>query len=261
MPPAISDDESSDSGEVAIAVPTNNGTAKSTDQVEPDFRANPRRMTAKANDDEIVDDEDEADDQDEEGLEEDEFVVEKILGHIWKDPKQNRANSSIGQDTLRFRVKWEGYDKKSDQTWETEDNLLENASSILNEYLEGHGGKEKIIEDCKAGAMGKKRGRPLVTTPVSTGRKRTKRDNPESATPPATALKAWKPPAGSWDEHVKTIDACHDESTGKMICYLTWNNGQRTQHERQVVYQRAPQKMLQFYERHVKIVKSSPGET
>lgn len=28
------------------------------------------------------------------------------------------------QGTLKFHVKWEGYDKKSDMTWEPEENLV-----------------------------------------------------------------------------------------------------------------------------------------
>jgi len=42
------------------------------------------------------------------------FVVEKIVSHL--------VDEASGE--LRFEVKWEGYDKKSDRTWEPEDNLL-----------------------------------------------------------------------------------------------------------------------------------------
>lgn len=31
--------------------------------------------------------------------------------------------NSTAQGELKFRVKWEGYDKKEDQTWEDEENL------------------------------------------------------------------------------------------------------------------------------------------
>lgn len=31
---------------------------------------------------------------------------------------------TIQDGILRFEVKWEGYDKKSDRTWEPEENLL-----------------------------------------------------------------------------------------------------------------------------------------
>ncbi|KXJ89697.1 chromo domain-like protein [Microdochium bolleyi] len=152
---------------------------------------------------------------------------------------------------LKFEVKWEGYDKKTDRTWESKENLLENAGDILRDYLEAHGGEDKILEDSEKGIKGKKRGRPAASGAAAG--KRRKADHPRDGTPPAST-KAWKPPAGSWEDEVDTIDACHDENSGKLIVYLTWKNGQKTQHETKVIYQRCPQKMLKFYERHVKIV-------
>lgn len=41
------------------------------------------------------------------------FVVEKIVSHL--------VDEVSGE--LRFEVKWEGYEKKSDRTWEPEENL------------------------------------------------------------------------------------------------------------------------------------------
>jgi hypothetical protein len=41
------------------------------------------------------------------------YVVEKILSHRWE--------KSTGM--LKFEVKWEGWEKKSDRTWEPEENL------------------------------------------------------------------------------------------------------------------------------------------
>lgn len=32
--------------------------------------------------------------------------------------------TALQNGQLRFEVKWEGYEKKSDRTWEPEDNLL-----------------------------------------------------------------------------------------------------------------------------------------
>jgi chromobox protein 1 len=59
-----------------------------------------------------------------------------------------------------------------------------------------------------------------------------------------TAQKAtWKPPAGSWEDQIKDLDACEDEESGKLMVYLTWINGQKTQHETSVIYKRCPQKV------------------
>lgn len=113
---------------------------------------------------------------------------------------------------------------------------------ILEEYLASVGGKEKIIADTKGAMKTKKRGRPPTGTP-SNGKKRPRNeDHPASATPPA-GTKSWKPPVGSWEDEVESIDACHDEASGKLIVYLTWKNGNKTQHETKVIYQRCPQKV------------------
>ncbi|KAK2074694.1 hypothetical protein P8C59_008882 [Phyllachora maydis] len=63
---------------------------------------------------------------------------------------------------------------------------------------------------------------------------------------------------GHWEDHIARIDACEDEETNKLMIYLQWKNGQKTQHETKIVYQRCPQKMLQYYEQHVRIVKNPP---
>ena len=33
------------------------------------------------------------------------------------------AQPSVQQGQMRYHVKWKGYEKKADRTWETEDNL------------------------------------------------------------------------------------------------------------------------------------------
>ncbi|KAI1411042.1 heterochromatin protein one [Hypoxylon sp. FL1857] len=243
MPPAISDDEASDVGEVSVPLPSTR-VRKPVSKVEDD-------------DDDMQDTKDDiengtGDQDDEEGdaedLDEDEFIVEKILAHVVEPDGK-----------LKFKVKWEGYEKKSDQTWEDEENLKENATDVLEEYLKSVGGRDKILEDSKAAMKTKKRGRPAANTPTNGTKRRRNSSHPASATPPASSTRTFRPPAGSWEEDVESIDACHDEISGKLIVYLTWKNGQKTQHDTQIVYKRCPQKMLQFYERHVKIVMSSDG--
>merc|ERR1711939_543878 len=119
------------------------------------------------------------DDDDDEELPEDEYVVEKITNHI------------VDEDTgeIKYEVKWEGFEKKSDRTWEPEENL-ETAAVILGEYLESVGGKDLILstwEEKKAeaasGKKGKKRGR--------------------------------------------AIDAC-EGTEGSVVVYLTWKGGHKT---------------------------------
>ncbi|KAI2617790.1 heterochromatin protein one [Hypoxylon sp. NC1633] len=244
MPPAISEDEASDTGEVSIPLLSTrakrtSANFKSHDEILGDVKGD---LENGDDDNELAEDEDEGDAGD---MEEDVYIVEKIIAHAVEP-----------DGTLKFKVKWEGYDKKSDQTWEEDDNLKENASDVLEEYLHSLGGRQKILDDATTAIKTKKRGRPAAGTPTNGAKRRRNDSHPASATPP-TSGRPWKPPVGSWEDEVDSIDACHDENTGKLIVYLTWKNGHKTQHDTKVVYQRCPQKMLQFYERHVKIVMSS----
>lgn len=130
--------------------------------------------------------------------------------------------------------------------------LRENASSILDGYLQQIGGREKILTETKKGLQGKKRGRPPASTSKNNGTstKRSKHNDshPSSATPPASARSAehkFSAPAGSWEDAVESIDACHDEKSGKLVVYLTWKGGvHKTQHDTKVVYARCPQKVI-----------------
>ncbi|RSL96017.1 hypothetical protein CEP52_011750 [Fusarium oligoseptatum] len=161
------------------------------------------------------------DDQDEDGevgeededLEENEYVVEEVKKHIIDD-----------DGSLKFQVKWEGYNAVADMTWEPEENLQESASETL--------------QDTTSTAKRSRRGGA----------------HPADTTPPATAKK-WSPPAGSWEDEIETIDACEEEGSGKLVVYLIWKNGNKTKHDTQIIYKKCPQKMLQFYERHVKIIR------
>jgi hypothetical protein len=122
----------------------------------------------------------------------------------------------------------------------------ENASEALNEYLESIGGREALIRETEQALKTKKRGRPSSSSTPQPGSKRSKRngDHPADSEPPLSARAAtWKPPPGSWEDHIAQLDACEDEESGKLMVYLTWKNGHKTCHETGVIYQRAPQKV------------------
>ncbi|KAL2755993.1 hypothetical protein ACRALDRAFT_1064031 [Sodiomyces alcalophilus JCM 7366] len=255
MPPALSDLEKSES-EVELEVPlrsrrsTSNGkdsvgySTESSAKNNGDVGAKSTRgKKGKAKDEEEVQEEEEGDDE----VEEDEYIVEKIISH-----------TVDAQGNITFKVKWEGYE---DETWEPEENLLDGAPDIMAEYYRDTGSREELIEQAQEARKTKKRGRPSTgATPSGTSKRARKNGkHPADSTPPASAkANAWKPPSGSWEDEVETIDACEDEQTGKLIVYLNWKNGQKTKHGTDVIYKRCPQKMLQFYERHIRIVKTAP---
>ncbi|RBQ83200.1 hypothetical protein VDGD_05590 [Verticillium dahliae] len=250
--PALSDTEQSDNDFDTPVPTTRDRSTKSRTPNKSDEEMNDEPVeNGDAEDVADVKEGDDEDDADEDGDEE-VFIVEKIISHKVEDG-----------DQLLFKVKWEGYSKKADQTWEPESNLTEGAPEIIAEYYKSVGSRAMILEESRKGKETKKRGRPASSTPASSSKRaRKSRDHPSDSTPPASATaNTWKPPSGSWEDDVTTIDACEDEETGKLIVYLNWKNGQKTKHTTDVIYKRCPQKMLQFYERHIRIIKTATGTT
>ncbi|KAJ6436769.1 High-osmolarity-induced transcription protein 1 [Purpureocillium lavendulum] len=74
---------------------------------------------------------------------------------------------------------------------------------------------------------------------------------------PSTTAVEWTPPAGSWEDEIDSISGFDDENGGKLTVYLAWKNGKKTQHPTAVVYGKCPQKMLQWYEKHVVIIRNA----
>ncbi|KND90596.1 Chromatin-associated protein swi6 [Tolypocladium ophioglossoides CBS 100239] len=254
---ALSDDEASDLEPQPVGSWRNSVSA--SDDLGSDASPEAVANGADTNGDDEGEDEDEDEDEEEvEDLGEDEFIVEAIKKHM-VDEDVRRPRSRPGalanppQGSLKFLVKWEGWEKKTDLTWEPEDNLMESASEILEIYFARIGGRDKIFKESDKAARGKKRSR-ASSGALATKRSRKNGAHPADSTPPATSKK-WSPPAGSWEDEIESIDACEDEGSGKLVVYLIWKNGRKTRHETSVIYKKCPQKMLQFYERHVKIIR------
>ncbi len=114
----------------------------------------------------------------------------------------------------------------------------------MNEYLESVGGRD-FITNGGIKKDNKKRGRPSSGTPTSTAngsKKRKSEPHPKDTSPPLGMKKDFKPPTGSWEEDVQGIDAC-EGSDGKVMVFLSWANGHKTQHPLEQVYKRCPQKV------------------
>ncbi|KAJ4992379.1 Chromo domain-containing protein 2 [Stagonosporopsis vannaccii] len=212
MPPALSDVESSDS-EIPATNASKKQPKKAVQPVEPE-------------------------DEDVEDVGEDEFVVEKIVGH--------RFNKGV----LEFDVKWQGYDNPRDRTWEPESNM-ETAADVLAEYFDDIGGRPERPDKGtkrKGRASNVKSGTSTPAAAAASKRVKTTQDE--------LIEKAWSPPPGSWEHHVSHIDTVEqsiDPKTGKeaKFAYIVWNNQKKTQHPLKHIYTKCPQKMLLYYESHL----------
>lgn len=171
-------------------------------------------------------------DEDDDG---EEYVVENILDHRF-DP----------EGVCRYLVKWKGWDRKSDLTWEPRAHLEEGANDILTEYHQKIGGKPVRREPVR-----RIRDEAFLNGPQSGGR-RSRKSNSATGTPtaPEHRVDAWKPPAGSWEEHIQAIDTIEHDKRGLHV-YVQWNDGRKSRHPTESIYKHAPQKMLHFYEQHL----------
>ncbi|EFX05435.1 chromo domain containing protein [Grosmannia clavigera kw1407] len=274
MPPALSDDEMSDSsgvGAVTTPPPSKRGkkvgsyaslNTENSDEASDSAQAKKRgapKTSARTNgsaaarsipirkgngtEDEAskngVTDEN-GDDGSDDSEAEEEYEVERIIGHMLNDAGD-----------LLFHVTWKGYNNPKDYTWEPEENLAGNASEILNEYIAKLGSRENLFEKPN---KGKKRGRQSLsaTTPASMPPKRTKKngEHPADRETPLAVENPFKPPAGSWEDDVVDVEM-YRNGEGELIVCLTWKAGQKSQHPAQQTYMRCPQKILRFYESHI----------
>ncbi|KAI5807418.1 hypothetical protein DFH27DRAFT_523063 [Peziza echinospora] len=172
--------------------------------------------------------------------EEDEYVVEAIKDHKFEGK------------VLMLLVKWKGYEKKSDMTWEPEENCA-GAKDVVKEYFASLGGRPKYQPPAPASA---KRGRASTgaATPAASSKK--KKTTPSNESPAPADEPKWRPPAGSWEDEIQAIDTIEKTEKG-LICYIQWGNGKKSQHEVHTVYKKAPQRMLKFYEQHLVFKESS----
>ncbi|KAF2847485.1 hypothetical protein T440DRAFT_481713 [Plenodomus tracheiphilus IPT5] len=211
MPPALSDRDESSSDE----------------EVPPQPKPN-RQTKAKPVEDDVDDDDQDEDAGSDEA--EDEYIVEKIMGH------------KFVKGGIVFHVKWQGYDDPKDQTWEPEDNMG-GAVDVMKEYFEEIGGRPEPKGQ-------KRKGRPSMAKSESGS------GTPASLAKRPKQEKQWSPPPGSWEHdvsYVDTVEETPDPKTGEFTkyVYLVWNNQKKTQHPLKHVYQKCPQKMLAYYESHL----------
>ncbi|OBT97691.1 hypothetical protein VE01_05006 [Pseudogymnoascus verrucosus] len=248
MPPALSESESgSPEIEAQVTLEANNGRPPRSSN------GHTKKMSQNVSDeeDEILavtaeDKEEEEEDEDEEA-EEDVFVVESIKNHMFDEDGE-----------IRFQVKWEGYNRPSDMTWEPEENLV-TATEIVEDYYNQIGGREFVndeaareLEKVKT-APPRKRGRAPSGSAAAPKGKRGKVEkvekHPKDTTPPASL--DFKVPTGNWEHEATAIEQVEEQDDGSLQVHIVWKGGQRTAHPVERAYKHCPQKMLRFYEQHI----------
>lgn len=121
----------------------------------------------------------------------------------------------------------------------------EGAIEILKEYWEEIGGRPAP----KSGGT-KRKGRKSGVADSEAG-------TPAASTKRAKKEEEWSPPPGSWEnevDYVETVAETISPTTGEKqrVGYLVWQGTHgKTQHPLHIIYQKCPQKMLQYYESHL----------
>ncbi|KAL9094970.1 MAG: hypothetical protein Q9165_002920 [Trypethelium subeluteriae] len=258
---------------VTIALPEDEASASDSEVI-------PYRSKAE---EPAVEDESENEEPEEEGEEEgeDEYVVEKILSHQFGD-----------NGIPYFEVKWQGYEKKTDRTWEPEENL-DGAPEAFQEYLDSIGGRPVPGDDIKPkkGKRKQSAGTPAAEAKSGSGRgrKKAKVENGTSSSSldrKGKGAQKWEPPKGTWEHEIMNIDCIEEEyddesKENKRIGFVMWNNGKKSKHSLNILNGKCPQKvrlilrispdadiplimitiqLLQYYEQHL-VFRSSSSKT
>ncbi|OJJ45484.1 hypothetical protein ASPZODRAFT_144113 [Penicilliopsis zonata CBS 506.65] len=178
---------------------------------------------------------------DEDGGDNDEemYDVEKILEHQF-----------VAGGQIVFRVKWKGYEKEEEQTWEPEENL-ETAEEALNDYFESIGGRPQPPQAQRG--RGKRKSMTKDATPVKTAEEPVKRRRKsKGVTEPVEDIKTetsdeteevgdWVPKGKSWEHEVVSVDTIiRDPDTKSLYAYLFWKNGKRSKVSIQTCYAKCP---------------------
>ncbi|KAF2485501.1 hypothetical protein BDY17DRAFT_293727 [Neohortaea acidophila] len=238
MPPALSDDDNESDGPDMIPakgeIPVNNEDANDDEEEEEEAA------------DDVEDDDDDNDDESEE-----EYHVEKIVKHGFTD-----------NDQTIYQIKWLGYDKKSDLTWEPLKNL-ENALEIVEAYHASIGGPPQPPSNKKKGAMGKRSASAAFDSPSANAgsAKKGRKSNGE---------KRFTPPDGSWENHVARVASIVEEAyditkpksgvpSKSLLVLMEWNDGHKTTFPLETARRKCPQRLLDYYEQHLRFFPGDEG--
>ncbi|WRT68660.1 uncharacterized protein IL334_005639 [Kwoniella shivajii] len=207
-------------------------------------------------------------DDEEENEEEGEYEVEAIVDH------RQKKGSLAGKH--EYLVSWKGYGPEHN-TWEPEDHVA-HANDIVSRYWSGK--PKTTIAPPKES---KKRGRASAgasSTPVpvssqknksarTTNGKRKSNSNGNHKAEEEDEEEVWEfetthidsaakyEDIPDWENTVQSVDTIDRSSENELVIYLTMVGGERVALPTEVAYLRCPQKILKFYEKHLKW-KASP---
>ncbi|ORX79111.1 chromo-domain-containing protein [Basidiobolus meristosporus CBS 931.73] len=177
---------------------------------------------------EVVEEEEEAIEENSEEEEEEEeeakaevYVVEKVVNHRKRKGK------------TQYLLKWKGYPEE-ENTWEDEENLF--CHELIEKYL-------KSKETPKKTRTPKSKVR-------SNKRRRTESSDEESVAPQEQS--ADEEDSEDWESLVKEVETVERDESDQLKVYLIWNNGKRTVHDAEDANKRCPQKVIAFYEAHLR---------
>ncbi|CAB4385848.1 unnamed protein product [Rhizophagus irregularis] len=182
---------------------------------------------------------------------EDEYVVEKIIDH--------RKIKGVTQ----YYLKWKGY-PEDDNTWENESDVF--AKELIEKYWkkieksnkqsvespEESSDKGNSKENMKKIEQVKKK-QTMITSNQVNIRKRKFSDS-FNEEPDFSLLENFPPPSlTTWEEAVDDVETVERNSKDSGLwIYLNWKSGHRTRHPASVANLMCPQKIIRFYEEHLK---------
>lgn len=220
--------ESDGDGDIGHEPSTVEEAAEAEDQVngELDDAAEEATGDRVGNDEELEDDDGDDDDDTP-----DQFVVEAILDHKFLPNAPEPF----------YKIKWEGFDSKKDQTWEPQANLFPAAKQLLADYHHKIGGAPQ------PGGPKKRKSTASLKDSTTPEPKRSKRGDSADDDD-----EGWTPKGSDWDKFVAAVETIEkDQATGKLYAYIAWEKGRKTKIGLDVCYKKLPQSMLKFYEAHL----------
>lgn len=181
------------------------------------------------------------DDDDDDDMAEDEYVVEKILRH------------DVRKDGVKYLIKWEGFSKKEDQTWEPIENLS-GATELLEAYHRKIGGTPDPSGASKSGKKGplKRKASTVFDSPsngVSERKRGRKPKDSEQETTKATPKREY--PSGSWETQVEKVSHIAKDDDNEYTCLIVWKDGHKSAHPLATARTKFAQRLIDYFVEHL----------